>query len=305
MDEMLDLQGVEKNVEQISRIAIDFLVNYSFQVIGAIFILLAGIVVSRWVARLAVAMGERRDIDVTLRMFLGNIARLVVLGLFVVVALGNFGIKLTPLVAAIGAAAFGLTLALQGPVSNFGAGIAIILGRPFTVGNTIMMNDISGIVEEVKLSATILATEDGEKITIPNKHIIGEILTNSFEYNVVEGCVGIDYSSDPEAAIAIVRRSLEGVEGVAQDPPPQIGIQGFGDSSIDIGMRYWVQTHRYYPIQYAANLAAFKDIVGGGIEVPYPPPARSADPWRRLNPGSILPAGFAARALSGLGSDAL
>jgi len=266
MDQVVDLKGVE----QISRIAIDFLVNYSFQVIGAILILLAGLVVSRWVARLAVAMGERRDIDITLRLFLGNIARLVVLGMFVVIALGNFGIELTPLVAAIGAAAFGLTLAIQGPVSNFGAGVAIILGRPFTVGNTIMINDISGIVEEVKLSATNLATEDGEKITIPNKHIIGEILTNSFDYKVVEGCVGIDYSSDPEAAIAIVRRSLESVEGVTQDPAPQIGIQGFGDSSIDIGMRYWVQTPRYYQTMYATNLTVFKNLLAGGIQIPFP-----------------------------------
>jgi small conductance mechanosensitive channel len=281
MEEALDLQ----NVEQIYKIAIDFFVNYSFQVIGAIFILLGGMVVSRWVGRLVVATGERRDLDVTLRMFLGNIARLLVLGLFIVVALGNFGITLTPLVAAIGAAAFGLTLAVQGPVSNFGAGIAIILGRPFTVGNTIMINDISGIVEEVKLSSTILATEDGEKITIPNKFIIGEILTNSFEYKVVEGVVGVDYASDPEAAIAIVRRSLEGIEGVTQDPAPQIGIQGFGDSSIDIGMRYWVQTHRYYQVQYTANLAVFKNLIAGGIEIPYPrrevqmrEPAGASDP---------------------------
>lgn len=82
--------------------------------------------------------------------------------------------------------------------------------------------------------------------------------------------MGIDYSSDPEAAIAIVRRLLESVEGVTQDPSPQIGIQGFGDSSIDIGMRYWVQTHRYYQTQYAANLAVFKNLVAGGIAIPYP-----------------------------------
>lgn len=266
MQQTLDLQSVER----VSALVIDFFVNYSFQVIGAIFILLGGILVSRWVGRLVVSMGERREIDVTLRMFLGNIARLLVLGLFVVVALGNFGITLTPLVAAIGAAAFGLTLAIQGPVSNFGAGVAIILGRPFTVGNTIEINGKSGVVEEVKLSVTILATEDGEKITIPNKHIVGEILTNSFAYKVVEGVVGIDYASDPEAAIAIVRRSLEGIDGVAQDPSPQIGIQGFGESSIDIGMRYWVETQRYYQVQYATNLAVFKNLIAGGIEIPYP-----------------------------------
>ena len=266
MNEELNL----KNVERIYEIAIDFMVNYSFQVIGALVIILAGVVVSRSVSRLVVSMGERRNIDVTLRLFMANVVRLLVLGVFFVIALDNFGITITPLIAAIGAAAFGFSLAVQGPISNFGAGVAIILGRPFTVGNTININDVCGIVEEVKLSATILSTEDGEKITIPNKNIVGEILTNSFEHKVVEGVVGIDYSDDPEAAISIVRSSLESIEGVAQDPAPQIGIQGFGDSSIDIGMRYWVPTHRYYQTLYAANLAVFKDLAAGGVKIPFP-----------------------------------
>ena len=271
MDERIK-QGIEEleSVQQIYQIVIDFLVNYSFQVLGAVLILVAGIIVSRWVSKLFVKTLERREIDVTLRLFLGNLARLLVLGLFIVVALGNFGITLTPLVAAIGALAFGLTLAVQGPVSNYGAGLAIILGRPFTVGNTIQMNDVSGIVEEIKLAATVLSTEDGEKITIPNKFILGEILTNSFSNKVVEGVIGIDYADDPENAIAIIRRALEEVEGVTQHPPPQIGIQGFGESSIDIGMRYWVLTDRYYQTQYAANLAVFKSVVAGGVHIPFP-----------------------------------
>ncbi len=222
MDERIK-QGIEEleSVQQIYQIVIDFLVNYSFQVLGALLILVAGIFVSRWVSKLFVKTLERREIDVTLQLFLGNLARLLVLGLFIVVALGNFGITLTPLVAAIGALAFGLTLAVQGPVSNYGAGLAIILGRPFTVGNTIQMNDVSGIVEEIKLAATVLSTEDGERITIPNKFILGEILTNSFSNKVVEGVIGIDYADDPENAIAIIRRALEEVEGVTQAPRPR------------------------------------------------------------------------------------
>jgi small conductance mechanosensitive channel len=256
--------------QHIYDIVAEFLVTYSFQVLGAVIILIAGIIVGRWVGRLVVNMCERRNIDITLRLFLGSIARLSVIGMFVIIALGNFGITLTPLVAAIGALAFGLSLAVQGPVSNFGAGLAIILGRPFVVGNTITLNEVSGVVEEIKLAATLLSTEDGEQITIPNKFIIGEIMTNSFEHKVVESVIGIDYASDPEAAIAMIRRSLESIEGITQNPPPKIGVQGFGESSIDLGMRYWVQTKRYYEIQYAANLKVFNGLREGGIQIPYP-----------------------------------
>jgi small conductance mechanosensitive channel len=256
--------------QRIYEIATEFLVNYSFQVLGAIVILIAGMIAGRWAARLVVRMGERRNIDVTLRLFLGNIARLVVLGLFIIIALGNFGITLTPLIAAIGALAFGVSLAVQGPVSNFGAGLAIILGRPFTVGNTITLNGITGVVDEVKLAATVLSTEDGEKITIPNKMIVGEILTNSFGNRIVEGVIGIDYASDVEAAIAIIHRSIEEVEGVTQEPAPQIGVQSFGESSIDIGMRFWVPTDRYYQTQFAVNLKVFQSLLAGGVSIPYP-----------------------------------
>jgi small conductance mechanosensitive channel len=257
-------------VQQIYTMVAEFLVQYSFQVVGAIFILIAGFIVARWVSKLVVRVGERRDIDVTLRLFLASIARLLVLMFFIVIALSNFGITVTPFVAAIGAMAFGLSLAVQGPVSNYGAGVAIIIGRPFTVGNTITLKEFTGVVEEVKLAATVLVTEDGERITIPNKFIMGEVLTNSFEHKVVEVVIGIDYASDLEQAIAILRRALAEVDGVTQEPRPQIGIQGFGDSSIDIGLRFWVPTERYYETQYAANMAAWKALAAGGIQIPFP-----------------------------------
>ena len=272
MDEPIGQQVVEnlESIQQVYAIAIDFLVNYSFQAAGALLVLIAGFVVARLVGRFVVRVGERRDLDVTLRLFLGNVVRLVVLAIFVVIALGNFGITVTPLVAAIGALAFGATLAVQGPISNYGAGLAIILGRPFTVGNTITLNDVSGLVEEVKLAATVLSTEDGEKITIPNKFIVGEILTNSFAYKVVEAGIGIDYADDPEAAIGILRDALAKVDGVASEPPPQVGVDGFGESSIDLGMRFWVPTARYHQTRYAANLAAFRALLEGGMHIPYP-----------------------------------
>lgn len=257
-------------VQKIYAMVAEFLVQYSFQVIGAIFILIAGFIVARWVSKVVIRVAERRDIDVTLRLFLASIARLLVLMFFVVIALGNFGITVTPFVAAIGAMAFGLSLAVQGPISNYGAGVAIIMGRPFTVGDTIAVKEFSGVVEEVKLAATVLVTEDGERITIPNKYILGEVLVNSFEHKVVEAVIGIDYASDPERAIAILSRVLAEVDGVTQEPKPQIGIQAFGESSIDIGLRFWVPTQRYYQTQYAANLAAWKALQAGGIQIPFP-----------------------------------
>ncbi|MBE9545463.1 MAG: mechanosensitive ion channel family protein, partial [Proteobacteria bacterium] len=160
--------------------------------------------------------------------------------------------------------------AIQGPLSNYGAGLTIILTRPFVVGNTITVAGVSGVVEEVKLACTILTNEDGVKITIPNKHIVGEVLHNSRENKIVESVIGISYDSDPEKAVEQVRQILEKFEEVQQTPRPQVGIQEFADSSINIGYRYWVPTAKYFQVSYEVNSAVYKALQEAGINIPFP-----------------------------------
>ena len=249
---------------------IELSVNYGFQALGAVIILMLGFFVGGKIAKLFFGMMERKNVDVTLAKFMANIAKILVITFAVIIALGKFGITIAPFIAALGAAAFGASFALQGPLSNYSAGLVIILTRPFTVGNTIEVAGVSGIVEEVKLAVTVLSDEEGEMITIPNKKIIGEILHNSKENKIVQGTIGISYDSDPEQAISIIRTLLSANENVNQEQEPIIGISGFGDSSVDIGFRYWVPTAKYYNTAYAVNLAVFKQLLENGIEIPFP-----------------------------------
>ncbi|MBI4372961.1 MAG: mechanosensitive ion channel [Candidatus Omnitrophica bacterium] len=249
---------------------IEFFVNYSFQVVGAVIILLIGVLLGKWVHRFTLAVCSKRKLDITLSKFIAGNARVLVLAFAVLVALGKFGITIAPFVAVLGAAVFGATYAIQGPLSNYGAGLSIILGRPFVVGDTITVVGVSGVVEEVKLACTILTNEDGVKITIPNKHIVGEILHNSKANQIVEGVVGISYDSSPEKAIQIVRQTLGQFGEVAQTPSAQIGIKEFADSSINISFRYWVPTVKYFHTSYAVNLALFKALEAAGINIPFP-----------------------------------
>ncbi|MDD9918213.1 MAG: mechanosensitive ion channel, partial [Rhodospirillaceae bacterium] len=109
---------------------------------------------------------ERKALDVTLSRFLGNVVKILVIIFVIIATLGNFGITIAPLIALAGASAFGATFALQGPLSNYGAGLAIILTRPFVVGNTVKIQNVSGVVEEVSLAATVLRGEAREPITV-------------------------------------------------------------------------------------------------------------------------------------------
>jgi small conductance mechanosensitive channel len=187
-----------------------------------------------------------------------------------IVVLGKFGITMTPFIAAVGAVAFGSSLAMAGLLSNYGAGLSIIITRPFVVNDTIKIQGVSGVVEEVGLAATRLSTEDGELITIPNKHIVGEILINSFENKVVEASIGISYDDDAQKAIDTIKAALQKIPEIVVEPAPQIGIAEFADSSVNIGMRYWVPTKQYFQTLYQANLAVYNALEQSGITIPFP-----------------------------------
>ena len=220
-----------ETLQKFYNIVVEFIVTYSFQIVGAIIILIVGFKLACWLGRLVVGFCEKHDLDITLSKFLGNMVKVLVLTFVIIIAIGKFGISIAPFIAALGAIAFGSSFALQGPLSNYGAGLSIILTRPFVVGNTISVQGVSGVVDEIRLAATILSTEDEEEITIPNKHIVGEITLNSFENRIVEATVGISYGDDPQKAVDVLSETLENIAEVVKEPPPQIGLDEFGDSS--------------------------------------------------------------------------
>ena len=261
-----ELQTLQKSID----VASNFIINYGFQIIGAIIILFLGWQVARWVAGLVTKLCQKSHLDITISRFFSNVAKTLVLIFVVIIALGKFGITIAPFIAALGAVIFGSTLALQGPISNYGSGLTIIFTRPFVVGDTIRIKDVIGVVEEIKLAYTQLSNEDGELITIPNNQIVGEIIHNSFANLLVETEVGISYESQAEQAISEVLQILSKQQEVASEPPPQVGIAGFGDSAVIIGIRYWIPTKMYYQLMYSINQKIYNALRTADITIPYP-----------------------------------
>ncbi len=265
-----DLNQSFSEAQNIINLVTEFLVNYSIDILGAILILIAGFIVARQVAKMVAGLMEKKNIDVTLTKFTESIVRLIVLMFAAIISMSNFGIEITPFIAALGGLVFGATFALQGPLSNYAAGITIIVVRPFVVGDTIEIQGQYGIVDEVKLGYTILHDEDGVKITIPNKKIVGEVLHNSKHFRIVENKVGISYNDNPERAIEVIEQTLNSVPEVTTEPKPLIGIENFGDSSVDIGIRFWVPTEQYFESMYKTNLAIYKALGEANISIPFP-----------------------------------
>ncbi len=264
LEQQLDL------LNQVYQVVVDLAVNYSFKLLGAVLVLIAGFWVGRWISRVVIGVLERRNVDVTLRQFIASTIRALVLVLFGVVALSQLGISITPLIAAIGGLAVGLSLAVQGPVSNYGAGLMIILTRMYRVGDTISTQGCHGVVEEISLATTELRAEDGELIVIPNRHIVGEIHTNSETNRIVEGAIGIAYDASPELAIETINNVLTANDNVDKEHAPEVGVSGFGDSSVDIEFRYWAPAGRYFSTVHDVNLAVFNAFKENGIAIPFP-----------------------------------
>lgn len=254
--------------ESYARGVADFFIRHLPEILGAVGILLVCWFVGRILASWLTGLCSKRKFDVTLTRFFGATVKLLMLGLGVVMSLNLIGVEVTPFVALLGAGAFGLSLAIQGPVSNYGAGIVIIITRPFTVGDTLSIHGHTGLVDEVNLGFTRLMTEDGEIVTIPNRKILGEILVNSHSHKVVEGSIHVAYGTDADTVLSCVREALGTIEEISEDPAPQVGIDAFGDFAIRIGYRFWVPTGTYYDVKFRANRAVILALEAAAIKIP-------------------------------------
>jgi len=258
------------DVNKFYNVIVEFFANYSLQIIGALIIFIIGVIASKYVQKLIYKLLINNKIDETLSGFVSNFIRFLVVAMMAILALGKLGISIAPFIAALGALSLTAGLALQGSVSNFAAGIILVITKPFKIGDTITVHDVYGEVEDIKLSYTILQNEDGEQITIPNKYMIGDVLINSFSYRIVEGSVGVAYSSDVQNAVAVIKDVIAKQDEVSSENEPIVGIEKFNDSSIDIGYRYWVPTKSFFKTQYDVNLKILNAINTADITIPFP-----------------------------------
>ncbi|WP_448555976.1 mechanosensitive ion channel family protein [Thalassotalea montiporae] len=265
MDEMpAQLQEFKKLYELIA----EYLVTYSFQILGAVIILIIGWWLASKVSKLVRKVCEKRNLDATLSGFFSSLAKTTVILLFVVVAVSQLGFTIAPLIAAIGALTFGISLAIQGPISNYGAGLAIILTRPYKLGDTIILKERCGIVDDIKLAMTVLRNEDGERIFIPNKEVVGEIFHNSQENKLMEAEIAIGYDADPEVAIGLIQDML--ASKLSDAAKIQVGIDRFSPLGLHLVYRCWVPTAEYFAKRFQLNLSVYQALKQAGISMPTP-----------------------------------
>jgi small conductance mechanosensitive channel len=260
------LATLEESRSRLTELAL----QYAPGVLAATAILVVGYVAGRWLGKALDRVLLRLDLDATVRILLVRIARLLVLGLFAIMALQNLGVELLPLVAGLGIAGAGIALALQGVLGNLAAGLTIIFTRPFKVGEYISIVGEEGLVEAISLFNTTLGHTDRSKVVIPNRKIVGEILHNYGTLRQLQVEVGVAYDSDLGQALEVIRNVLDGNSAVLQEPAPVLQVASLGDSSINVRVMPWVEVADYVMARGALNREIVEAFRAARIVIPFP-----------------------------------
>lgn len=264
-----------ENTEQMQAYiqqAIDLGVPLGLNILKVIFIFLIGKWIGGKLSQLAVAGMSRAKVDQTISEFGGTAVRYLILAVTILAVLNVFGFETTSLVAVLGAAGFAVGLAMQGTLSNFSAGVMLLLFRPFSVGDVIDAGGVGGRVKRLEIFATVLENARGDQITVPNGQIYGATITNLSPLGDkmrLDLDFGIEYGADIDTAAKVLIDTANGLEGVLADEGTTCPVVGLGASSVDLQVRAWVDPADYWGVWVALHRAGKYALDAAGIGIPY------------------------------------
>lgn len=252
--------------------ALDFLADYGARILFAVAIFAIGRWVVGLVSRMVRRLMDRHKIDPVLTQFTGSMIYFGLLSMVVLASLEKLGIQTTSFVALIGAAGLAVGLALQGSLSNFAAGVLIIIFRPFKLGDYIEGGGTAGVVKEISILTTVLATPDNKKIIVPNSAVMGGNITNysAHETRRLDLVFGVSYSDDLPKVKRILEELVAADSRCLKDPEPTVGVLALADSSINFAVRPWVRTGDYWSVFFDMNLKVKQRFDAEGISIPFP-----------------------------------
>lgn len=234
-------------LDRLSAFASDNLLPLGTRIVIAFAVFFVGRLIARGLVRALDRVMKTSKLDISLRKFLHDLAYSVMLAAVVIAALDTGGVRTTAVVAVLGAAGLAVGLALQGSLSNFAAGVMLIILRPYKVGDVVAIGKYTGRVEAIKVFHTVVVTADNREITIPN----GQIIANPIENLTVLGRRRVDFvvtiteAADLFRVKQLVEDVVRGDARVETTPPPALAVAEISDSAVKLNFRPWVAVDDY------------------------------------------------------------
>jgi small conductance mechanosensitive channel len=245
---------------------------YGLKIVSAVAIFVIGRWVAKGITRLIERLMVKRKVDETLVSFVSNMGYVALLAFVIIAALNKLGIQTASFIAVIGAAGLAIGLALQGSLSNFAAGILMIIFRPFKVGDYIEGAGVAGTVEAIQIFTTQLKTPDNKTIIIPNSKISSDNIVNYSTKGTrrVELVFGIAYDDDIDKARQIIMEIITDDARVLKDPEPVVVVSELADSSVNLTTRAWAKSADVWNIFFETTENVKKAFDAQRITIPFP-----------------------------------
>lgn len=220
--------------------------------IGVLVAFILAWMVAGWAYRATRRSLVKTNLDATLSTFVANLLRYAILFGAFIACLGAVGFQTTSFAAIIGAASIAVGLAFQNTLSNFAAGVMLLLFRPFKVGDTIKVAGQTGNVDELELFTTRLTTPDNRKISVPNSSVFNQVLENISFYPTrrVELGVTTPLDFDLEAAGRALEDGVKGIPQVLPEPAPEAYVNDL-TGGVNWQLRAWCKTEEYALVHQA------------------------------------------------------
>lgn len=257
-------------LDQAKATLLDLAIRFGPKVLVALLIITFGVFAGGWAARGVQRSLQRFDLEPPIRLLVARIARVLVLGLFAIMAFQNLGVELLPLIAGLGVAGAGVALATQGVLSNVVAGLTIIFTKPYRVGDYIAIVGVEGQVDAISLFSTTLVHIDRSRVVVPNRKVVGEILHNYGRIRQTEVYVGVAYETNLPLMLEAIQTLVRANARVLADPAPLVGIATLGDWAIQIGVKPWVNVRDYGLVETELYVSIVEALRQRGISIPFP-----------------------------------
>lgn len=259
---------MERYVERL----LDWAVLYAPKIVGAILVLVIGFWIVGWITKLFYKSMLRGHVEEDLIAFLRGLINIGLKVLIVFSAAGIIGIETTSFVAVLAAVGFAVGLALQGSLSNFAAGVLILLFRFYRTGDVIGTQGFIGTVKEIQILTTIIETLDSRVIVIPNGPIISGPIENYSRAieRQLDLTFGIAYEDDIDKAKEILKNVMETCPGYITEKPHKIMVKELADSSVNLGLRFWTLNGDYWTAIFYMQEHVKKAFDQRGVSIPFP-----------------------------------
>lgn len=250
----------------------DLLIHYAVNIVAAIVILIAGSIVAKIVSGTVIRLMKARGVDITVANFLAALVRYGIIAFTVIAALGRIGVQTASVIAVLGAAGLAVGLALQGSLSNFAAGVLLVLFRPFRAGEFVDLSGVSGTVRDVQIFSTTLLTSDNKTIVVPNGKIIaGNIINYSREPNRrVDIVVGVAYDADIDVVKKVLGDIVADDKRIKHDNGVTIRLNEMAPSSLNFVVRVWTTNAEYWPVYFDLMENFKRALDANSINIPFP-----------------------------------